>query len=61
MRALLRKSGLIPSDATNDEADRWLLRHGYLQSASFGYSKTNVPKNRVARLAHNLGLEVPKD
>lgn len=54
MRQLLRESGVISSDADNDEADRWLLRHGYLYNAGY-----KPPKDRVQKLAHNLGLEVP--
>lgn len=55
MRQLVRQSGVVDKQADNEEVDRWLLRHGYLYASGY-----KPPKDRVNRLAKNLGLEEPK-
>lgn len=55
MRELVRSSGMVNRQADNEEVDRWLYSHGYLYAAGY-----KPPKDRVKRLAKNLGVKEPK-
>lgn len=50
MRQMLRDSRIIPANAPNEKADRWLDSHGYLTHAGY-----KPPPDRVQRLAQRIG------